>query len=356
MIAALSSPSSASELWYLTRGTGTMALLLLTAVLVLGVMARGAHALPGSPRFVTPALHRNLALLTVVVVVLHVITAVADPFAPIRLADAVVPFRSAYRPIWVGLGALALDLLIALIVTSLLRGRIGQRAWRAVHWAAYGSWPVAVAHGLGTGTDVTQSWLLALTVLCSLTALAAVLWRILRFEGANGRQKATAVGLVVAVAVGLAAWVEVGPLAPHWAARAGTPSNLLAATVGGTGSIERPLVTTQAPHGNSTIRGQAQISTVGSQAQVVIAAPLHGGPGGRLRITLQGQPDADQGVRLATGSVTYSIRSAIYSGPVTSLAGGQIAATLSGSAGRLRMIADFRIAASEAFTGTVMMS
>ena len=176
----------------------------------------------------TPALHRNLALLTVSMLAVHIITAVADPYAPIRLADAVLPFRSAYRPIWVGLGALAFDLLLALIITSLLRARVGQRVWRTVHWAAYASWPVALAHGLGTGTDVKQNWLLALTVLCALTALAAVLWRILRVGGPNGRQKATAVGLAVVVSVGLAAWVEVGPLAPHWAARAGTPSKLLA--------------------------------------------------------------------------------------------------------------------------------
>lgn len=358
MIAALASPSSASELWYLTRGTGTVALLLLTAVLVLGVMARGGHTLPGSPRFVTPALHRNLALLTVSMLAVHIITAVADPFAPIRLADAVLPFRSAYRPIWVGLGALAFDLLIALTVTSLLRARIGQRVWRTVHWLAYGSWPVAVAHGLGTGSDVKQNWLLALTILCAFIALAAVLWRILRVGGPNGRQKATAVGLVFAVIIGLAAWVEVGPLAPHWAARAGTPSNLLASTSAGDGSTKRvsPALTAPAPHGNATIRGQAQITTVGSQALVVIAARLRGGPGGRLRITLQGQPDANQGVTLSTGSVTYSSRSAIYSGPVTGLTGGQIAATLSGSAGRLRMIANLSIDASQAFTGTVTMS
>lgn len=348
MIAALASPSSASELWYLTRGTGTVALLLLTAVLVLGIMARGGRPLPASPRFVTPALHRNLALLTVSVLAVHIITAVADPYAPIRLADAVLPFRSAYRPIWVGLGALAFDLLIALIITSLLRARIGQRIWRTVHWAAYGSWPVAVAHGLGTGTDVKQSWLLALTVLCAMTVLGAVLWRILRVGGPTARQKATAAGLAFAVSVGLAAWVAVGPLAPHWAARAGTPSRLLSST--------SSISSISSTHGNATISGRAQVSTVGAESQVVISAPLRGGPGGRLRITLQGQPGPDRGVTLSTGSVTYSTSSAMYSGPVTDLAGGRIAATLTGSAGLLRMIAELRIDASQAFSGTVTMS
>ena len=74
-----------------------------------------------------------------------------------RLVDVVVPFVGAYRPFWLGLGALALDLLAALIVTSLLRARIGLRAWRAVHWVAYACWPVALVHGLGTGSDVAPA-------------------------------------------------------------------------------------------------------------------------------------------------------------------------------------------------------
>lgn len=358
MITALASPSSASSLWYLTRGTGTVALLLLSAVLALGIMARGGRALPGSPRFVTPALHRNLALLAVSVLTVHIITAVADPFAPIRLTDAVIPFQSAYRPIWVGLGALAFDLLLALIITSLLRARIGHRTWRAVHWAAYASWPVAVAHGLGTGSDVKQSWLLGLTLLCSMGVLAAVLWRILRIGAPNSRQKATAVGLAVAVSLALAGWVELGPLAPHWAARAGTPTNLLASSRTGTSTAAGPSPTAAAAplRGSATIRGQAQVKSVGSQAQVVIAAPLTGGPGGRLRITLRGQPVANQGVSLSTGSVTYSQQSATYSGPVTGLAGGQIRATLSGAAGKLRMTANLGIDSSQTFSGTVTMS
>ena len=257
-----------------------------------------------------------------------------------------------------GLGALAFDLLIALIVTSLLRARIGHRVWRTVHWAAYASWPVAVAHGLGTGTDVTQNWLLALTVLCSLAVLTAVLWRILRVRGPDGRQKTTAVGLAVAVSIGLAAWVGVGPLSPHWAARAGTPSNLLAAASATGGPAERTsqVGTTPAHLGTATISGRVAIRTVGSQARVIIATGLRGGPGGRLRITLRGQPDSNHGVTLSTGSVTYSTPSAIYSGPVTALTGGHIAATLSGTAGRLLMTATISIDASQTFTGTVTMS
>lgn len=352
MTTALAAPSSASALWFLSRATGTMALLLLTVVLVLGILARGNLALPASPRFVTPALHRNLALLTVVMLAVHIVTAVADPYAPIRLIDAVLPFVSAYRPVWVGLGALAFDILIALIVTSLLRARIGPRVWRAVHWAAYASWPVAVAHGLGTGTDVTQGWLLALAVLSTLSVLAAVLWRILRIGTSTGRQKKTAATLAVAVPLALVAGVVAGPLAPHWAARAGTPATLLSGAPSSTPSS----TPSSAPRGNGTFSGRTQISRVGALATVVFAGRLSGGPGGRLRITLRGRPNAGEGITLSDGAVSYSHRSATYTGPVTALNGGQVIATLAGSSGQVHLAVDLTVTGSQTFTGTVVMS
>ena len=100
------------------------------------------------PRFATTFLHRNISMLAVVFLVAHVATVVLDGFAPIGWKDAVVPFASAYRPLWLGFGAVAFDLVLALVVTSLLRNRIGPRTWRLVHWLAYVCWPFAVVHGL----------------------------------------------------------------------------------------------------------------------------------------------------------------------------------------------------------------
>jgi sulfoxide reductase heme-binding subunit YedZ len=355
---ALASPSSASALWFLTRGTGTVALLLLTAVLVLGILARGSQPLPACPRFVTPALHRNLALLAVALLSVHILTAVADPFAPIRLADAVVPFRSAYRPVWVGLGALALDVLIALVVTSLLRARIGRRVWKAVHWAAYASWPIAIVHGLGTGTDVKTTWLLGVTVLCTLSVLVAVLWRILGVGGATPGRRSAAVALTIAMPLALAVFVVAGPLAPHWAARAGTPPALLSGAATTTGSTQPVAAIPPAPipRGAGTISGRAHVRTSATRARVVIAARVGGGLGGRLRIVLNGLPDVGQGITLSDGTVSYSQHSVTYSGPVTALEGGQIDATLSGPSGHLQMLAQLSIASSQVFTGTVTMS
>lgn len=166
-------------LWYASRATGLVALLLLTATLVLGITTAGRWASPGWPRFVIAAVHRNLSLLSVVFLGVHIASAVIDPYAGISWADAVIPFGSAYRPLWLGLGAVAFDLLLAVVATSLLRLRIPLRWWRGVHWSSYALFPLAIVHGLGTGgTDSGLGWILALATACVLAVALAVGWRI----------------------------------------------------------------------------------------------------------------------------------------------------------------------------------
>lgn len=157
-----------STLWYLSRSTGFVLLALFTATVVLGLLTAGRVAGPRWPRFVTEALHRNLSLIAVTVLVLHVGAVVVDRYVPVDLIDVFVPFLSPYVPLWLGLGTLALDLLLLVVVTSLLRVRIGRRTWRVVHWLAYAAWPMSVMHGIGIGTD--RPWVLGSTVV----AVAAV--------------------------------------------------------------------------------------------------------------------------------------------------------------------------------------
>ena len=142
-----------TALWYLTRATGLVSFILLSATVVLGTVASVGWTSDRWPRFLSQSLHRNLSLFCVVLIGVHVVTTVGDGYVPIGLADAVIPFRSPYRPIWVGLGAVAFDMLLAVAITSALRRRIGVAAWRGVHWLAYACWPIAVLHGLGSGSD-----------------------------------------------------------------------------------------------------------------------------------------------------------------------------------------------------------
>ena len=176
----MSGVTSSTALWYASRATGVVCLVLLSAVMIIGILVNRQGRLPGLPRFVVLGLHRNLSLLAVAFVALHVVTAAADSFVSISLAAAIIPFISAYEPLWLGLGAVSLDLMAALILTSLLRRHIGRRAWRAVHWLAYASWPAAVAHSLGSSKDLQGGPLLGLAVACILAVAAALAWRLAR--------------------------------------------------------------------------------------------------------------------------------------------------------------------------------
>lgn len=159
--------SDSAVLWYLNRATGTVLLVLFTLVVVIGVLATFGRAGRGLPRFLTQAFHRQLSLLAVALLAAHVATAVLDTFVDIRWWQAVVPVvGSTYRPVWLGLGAVTLDLVAVIVVTSLLRVRLGHRAWRYVHLLSYLAWASAVVHGLGIGTDAGASWSRTVTLGC----------------------------------------------------------------------------------------------------------------------------------------------------------------------------------------------
>jgi sulfoxide reductase heme-binding subunit YedZ len=179
--AALSAGATGvSPLWYATRATGVVALVLLTVSVMLGIAGAVRFTAPGLPRVVTAGLHRNVSLLVVCLITIHVLTAVLDSYAGIGFVSAVVPFSSHYRGFWLGLGTIAFDLLLAVALTSMVRDRLSYRTWRAVHWLAYACWPIALWHGLGTGTDSRLTWLLVLDALCVAGVVDAMWWRLSR--------------------------------------------------------------------------------------------------------------------------------------------------------------------------------
>lgn len=169
---------SAQALWYLSRATGLVSFLLLSVVVVLGVTMARRGKLPGLPRFAGVGLHRNAALFAVVLLALHIGTAVIDPYVTIGWVAVVVPFTSSYEPLWLGLGALAIDLSVAVVVTSLLRFRVGIRTWRAVHWLAYAAWPLAAIHGIGAAADLQSGVLLDLVLATISVVAGTIVWRV----------------------------------------------------------------------------------------------------------------------------------------------------------------------------------
>jgi methionine sulfoxide reductase heme-binding subunit len=176
---------STQILWFATRGAGVVSMLLFTAVVVLGIVTTMRWQSDRWPRFLTAEVHRTISLLAVVFLVAHIVTAIVDPFTNLGLAAALVPFASSYRPLWVGLGVVSVYLGVAVLVTSLLRDRVGLRLWRAIHWLAYASWPLALVHSIGSGSDATAPWMLAVDALCIVPVALAVAWRLLAARGSN---------------------------------------------------------------------------------------------------------------------------------------------------------------------------
>jgi methionine sulfoxide reductase heme-binding subunit len=169
---------SSTSLWYATRASGIMALILLTMTMVLGVTTTTRARARNWPGFAQQEMHRRISMIAVVFLSIHVLTSVLDTFVSISWAAIVIPFTSSYGRFWVGVGAISLDLMIAVFVTSLLRARMQPGTWRAVHWLAYLSWPIALAHTFGMGTDSREGWVIVLGVVCVASVGVALAWRL----------------------------------------------------------------------------------------------------------------------------------------------------------------------------------
>ena len=356
--------TNSRALWYMTRGFGLVALLLLTLTMVLGLTQAVRFARPGWPRFVVSALHKNAALLAVAALAVHVVTAVLDSYAPVHVADVFVPFVSAYRPFWLGLGALAVDLLIALVITSLLRERLGHRTWRAVHWTAFACWPVAVLHGLGSGSDTKLGWVLVINAGCVAVVLLSLWWRLAKgWSFANAGRRGAAVFASIALPVALVAWTVTGPLRPGWARRSGTPIALLgtpASSSSGSSAASRPAAPWAVPFTSNFQGSQRQSGPDGNgMVTVTIAGTFQGAQSGQLTVVLTGAPANGGGVQLTGSQVTIGPATAPseYQGRVTQLQGSTLVAALADAAGSaLTATVQLQVGSGRTVTGTVEVS
>jgi methionine sulfoxide reductase heme-binding subunit len=170
--------SGSANLWYISRASGVVLLVLFSVVVALGIVSRMGYTRENWPRFVFVELHRTLALFAVALLALHVVTAVLDPFVTIGWTAIAIPFLSSYERWQIALGTLAVDFGAAVIITSLLRVRLGYRSWRAVHWLAYLSWPIAFVHALTVSNDTSIWWVALIASLCGLLVAVAVAARV----------------------------------------------------------------------------------------------------------------------------------------------------------------------------------
>jgi len=175
-------------LWFVSRGSGLMLLALFSVVIVLGAATRMGSAPRRWARFTVSELHRTLSLFSVALLGLHVATAILDPYVAIGWQALAIPFTSGYEKLAIGLGTLAVDIGGAVLLTSLVRKRLGQKAWKAVHYLAYLAWPLAFWHSLTAAAYDMRMWWVALIEWGSLAVvLTAIIARLLsRRQAAAG--------------------------------------------------------------------------------------------------------------------------------------------------------------------------
>lgn len=177
------------------HASGLVATILLTVAIALGAIHSGRASCASWPRFALHAVHRNVSLLALAFLLVHVTIAIGKPWSGLAWLDVVVPYSGAPHPIWLGAGTVALELVLATIVTSVLRVRIGLRSWRAVHLMAYASWPLAMAHAVGLGiNDRRLGWVLAVYIGCAGVVAAAITRRLLTVDPDRDARRAAKAG------------------------------------------------------------------------------------------------------------------------------------------------------------------
>jgi sulfoxide reductase heme-binding subunit YedZ len=360
---------SGTALWYLTRATGLISLILLSATVVLGIVASVGWTATQWPRFVSQAVHRNLSLFCIALIAIHIVTTVADGFVPISYLDAFVPFLTPYRPLWIGLGALAFDMLLAVGITSGLRRRIGVRAWRGVHYLAYVCWPIAVLHGLGSGSDARLSIMVLIEVVCIASVVSAVAWRLVAARELPSARRLATAGATAALVIGIGVFALLGPLQPGWSRRAGTSAPVLAEinarfatkTVGNASSSAPsttvPSTTTPSSRGvipaspfTANVTGTIKTSSQNSAGEVEVLLSMQlQGSNASLVVKLIGTA-VNGGVSMSSSSVTLGTEQ----GTVTALDGSTIGATVRGPSGHIDLDMQLSINQSTgSITGTV---
>lgn len=356
---------SISPLWYISRSAGFVGLALLGLIGVLGIITAGNLHFGRGSRFVAPEVHRSLSLFAIVILAIHVGAAVLDKYSRIGFKDIFIPFVSQYRPIWIGIGAIAVDLGIAVLLTSLVRVKMGYKSWKVVHWLTYPVFALSIIHGLGSGSD--SSILLGKVVYIAVGGLllVGVFIRLASTKDLAKHKKVFLAFTTIAIPVVVISWAFVGPFTTSWPSRAqgGLRQAVLA-------SAQVPVArkTSQVssapfilPVGyTSQWKGNVEESPTNSQGELAIRllGNLSASKGYEFSIVLIGTPQ-DGGVSMASSIVEIAnpTGTTVYKGTVTSLSGSTIVCSLSDSTGNdVTLTAVLNLSSSNTFSGSISVS
>ena len=178
--------------WYLTRASGIIAWLALTATVIWGILL-STKAFPNRRRSAwLLALHRWLAGMMLSFLAIHLVSLIADSYVSFGLADVAIPYASDWKPGAVAFGVVAMWLLVAVQLTSLAMRRLPRRLWRIVHLLSYVAFWLTSMHAAFAGTDAT-SWLYRGGAAASILAVAwALMYRVANRRAVRRAERLTA--------------------------------------------------------------------------------------------------------------------------------------------------------------------
>lgn len=352
-------------LWYTSRATGVIALILLGTVVTLGILTASKSTPIGIGKFIGPDLHRRLSISTLVFLVAHIVSAILDPFVTVGLGASLIPFAAKYRPLWVGLGTVSFDLLLVIVATSVVRHRFNHGIWKKIHYLSWVVVTLVLFHALGTGSDAHIKIVEAIYVLFVLAMGGAGIYRAYREYGLAKGQKVIASASLVLVPVALLGWAVNGPLKAGWAKSAkgysifptttvavasGTSSNSSASATVSTGpAVVLPIT-------NAAISGTMTQTQTSSGVVVLVLRGSVANSVDYVEIQLNG---VVQGGALALESSTAFLGTKTtpntYTGTVTQANGAALTLSLRGPKGTVSANLSISLTGSS-FSGTISAS
>jgi methionine sulfoxide reductase heme-binding subunit len=199
--------------WYAARAGGIVAYVLLSLNVTVGVLMTGKKSFTRWPRFALEDVHRYTGILTGTFVVLHIVAVAIDAYLPFSIASLAIPLLASYRPIWTGLGIAAAELLLALAVTNHYRNtKLPYATWRKVHYVNFVVWTAATFHAVGTGTDRSTPWMLAIMAVAVGVVCGSVAWRVLRRRERAAWTRTVAPSVAGVASIALVVGLGSGPL------------------------------------------------------------------------------------------------------------------------------------------------
>lgn len=161
--------------WMVSRASGLVAFVLLSASVIFGLLISTKAADGVVSRPTVFSLHQFLSVVTLTLLGIHAGSLLFDGFLKLGPAAVLIPFASPYQPLWVGLGVISAWLAAIVTASFWMRARIGQKRWRKLHYASFGAYLLSLVHGVTAGTDtalpvVTWMYLLSFALVAALLA------------------------------------------------------------------------------------------------------------------------------------------------------------------------------------------